>query len=236
MRPRESVHPVASADDLARAGAEIVLAHARAALDTRGTFHLALAGGSTPRGLYRELARRADASTLAGAHAWFGDERCVAPEHADSNYRMVSESGILACFHARQVHRMRGETPDPEAEAARYERELCAELGPVPRLDLVLLGLGPDGHTLSLFPGTPALEAEGWVTVGRAPLPPVARLSLTLATLEQARALVFLVSGSDKAPALAAALDDSVTPALPARRARPLDGTLLWMVECRPCG
>ncbi len=231
LRPRERVRIVADADELARAGAELVRAHAQAALETRGAFHLVLSGGSTPRRLYQELARDTDERLFRAAHAWFGDERCVPPEHADSNWRMAHASGLLARFPEQQVHRLRGEEPDPAREAARYEHELRTTLGPVPRLDLVLLGLGPDGHTLSLFPTTPALEATGWVTVGRAPQPPLARLTLTLATLAEARALVFLVAGSDKATALAAVLGDSLTPPHPARRAYPRDGTLLWLVE-----
>src|SRR5206468_3492596 len=117
----------------------------------RGRFHLALAGGSTPRRAYAELARRGAGADFENWHAWFGDERCVPPEDAHSNYRMAVESGFLARLPAGQVHRLCGEVRDPSREAERYERELCALLGRPPRLDLVLLGLGADGHTASLF-------------------------------------------------------------------------------------
>ena len=236
LRPRERLRMVADAEALVREGTALVLACARTALSARGVFHLALSGGSTPRALYRELARAGDEAGFERWHAWFGDERCVGPEDAGSNHRMAAESGLLARFPADHVHRMRGEDGDAAAAAASYERELRAALGLPPRLDLVLLGLGADGHTASLFPGSAALAAAGWVTVGRAPKPPLQRLTLTFATLEQARALVFLVAGSDKAAALAATLDPSVSAAPPARRAYPLDGDLLWLVERSAAG
>jgi 6-phosphogluconolactonase len=231
VNPRPDVRVFADAGELAHAAAELVLAHARTAIVERGAFHLALAGGSTPRAAYRELARRGPEAGFEQWHAWFGDERCVPPEDERSNHRMAAESGLLARLPAAQVHRMRGEARDPAREATRYERELCEALGLPPRLDLVLLGLGADGHTASLFPGTPALEARGWVTVGRAPSPPHARLTLTLATLAGARAALFLVAGADKAPALARALADAGTDDLPARHVRLRAGTLQWLVE-----
>ncbi len=231
LRPRESLRIVANAAELTRAGVEVVLREARAAIHARGVIHVALAGGSTPRSLYRELALRGDEAGFERWHAWFGDERCVPPEHADSNYRMARESGLLARLPQANVHRLRGEAPDPLREAERYEKELITLLGLPPRLDLVLLGLGSDGHTASLFPGTAALAASGWITLGRAPKPPLERATLTFATLEQARALVFLVAGSDKTQAVTDALDDAAAAPVPARRAYPLDGTLLWLVE-----
>lgn len=230
LRPREELCVVADAEALTHAAAERVCAAARGALAERGSFHLALAGGSTPRALYGELARRA-AADFAGWHLWFGDERCVPPEHADSNYRMVAESGLLTRLAPARVHRLRGEAPDPAAEAERYARELETVLGREPRLDLILLGLGADGHTASLFPGTPALSARTAVAVGRAPRVPVERLTLTFEVLARARALVFLVAGSDKASALAATLAPGNSAPPPARRAYPSDGSLQWLVE-----
>jgi 6-phosphogluconolactonase len=229
MSPSPGVRVVEDASELAHQAAELVLEQAREAIAARGAFHLALAGGSTPRAAYAELAN-AEAD-FARWHAWFGDERCVPPEDVQSNYRMVRESGLLARLHPSQVHRLRGEAPDAEHEAERYARELCDSLGVPPRLDLVLLGLGADGHTASLFPRTPTLEDPGWVAVGRAPAPPHARLTLTLRTLAEARTVAFLVAGADKREALARCLEPSSRSEAPARRVRPRTGSLLWLVE-----
>ncbi len=230
MTSGANLRVLADPAELAHTATLVVLAHARAAIAARGSFHLALAGGSTPRATYAELARRGAAAGFAHWHAWFGDERCVPPEDAPSNYRLARDSRLLARLPARQIHRLRGEAPEPEHEAWRYARELVATLGSPPRLDLVLLGLGPDGHTASLFPGTPALEARGWVTVGRAPTPPVERLTLTLRTLAEARCALFLVSGLDKAPMLAQILA-ALPGDLPASLVHPRAGTLLWLAD-----
>ena len=235
--PAENVRVLPDASALARAAADVVLARARDAVAARGSFHIALAGGSTPRATYIELARRTElaqrvvAADFAHWHAWFGDERCVPPEDALSNHHMVRETGLLARLPPSQVHRMRGEATDPASEAERYAQELSDALGTPPRLDVVLLGLGADGHTASLFPGTPALEARGWVAVGRAPTPPFERLTLTLATLAEARHVLFLVAGADKRAALERTLDPASGDELPARRVHPRAGTLSWLVE-----
>jgi 6-phosphogluconolactonase len=235
LRPRERVRVVTDALELARGGADVVRAAAAEALAQRAAFHLALAGGSTPRGVYAELARRAAPAELARWHVWFGDERGVPPDDRASNHHMARESGLLALVPPRQVHRLRGEAPQPAAEAERYARELCAALGTPPRLDLVLLGLGADGHTASLFPGDAALEAAGWVSPARAPVAPEARLTLTLATLRAARSLAFLVSGADKARALSAVFAPAGSD-LPARRAYPHDGGILWLLDRAAAG
>lgn len=166
---------------------------------------LALAGGSTPRELYRRLAllpypwREVD--------VFFGDERCVPPDHPDSNLRMATET-LLSRVPAR-VHPMTGCDP------ARYEAELAAALGPgLPRFDLVFLGLGEDGHTASLFPGDRALEAEGWVALVERPDHP--RMTLTLQVLSAARVVAFLVSGRAKRAALGQLLRGD--PGIPASR------------------
>jgi len=226
-----SLRVFANAEELARAAADLTLANAREAIVARGSFHLALAGGSTPRATYAELARRGPDASFDRWHAWFGDERCVPPDDADSNHRLAAASGLLARLSPTQVHRLRGEAPERQREAERYERELVTELGLPPRLDLVLLGLGADGHTASLFPGTPALEAGGWVTVGRSSTPPHDRLTLTLSTLSEARHVLFLVAGKDKAPALARVLGAGDAGDSPAYRVRPRSGTLLWFAE-----
>jgi 6-phosphogluconolactonase len=197
-------------EDPARACAALLTELARAG------GQLALAGGSTPRAAY-ELAA-ADGEAWATATIWFGDERCVPPEDPSSNYRMVKEAlldrvgGGLGGVAGPAVHRMRGEL-GPAAGAEEYEAEL-RDAGS-PRLDLVLLGLGPDGHTLSLFPDQPALsERSRWVIgVEQAAHEPfVPRISLTFAALAAAKRVVFLVDSAAKAPAVAAAFGPDARP------------------------
>jgi len=173
-------------DDLAEQGAELFLA-----LRPRT---VALAGGATPRRLYERLAQLDYA--WAETDVCFGDERCVPPNHPDSNFRMASEA-LLSHVRAR-VHHMPGETCD----AAGYEEELAGIFGrDLPRFDLVFLGLGADGHAASLFPGDPALdERERWVV--RVERADHARLTMTLPVLSAARTAVFLVSGEAKREAL----------------------------------
>ncbi len=164
----------------------------------QGTRTLVLAGGSTPRRAYQLLAGRPLA--WGRVTALFGDERCVAPDHPESNFRMAREA-LLDHVYPGSVHRMPGEL-GAEAAAALYD-PVVRWLSP---LDLVLLGMGPDGHTASLFPGHPALREEGFaVAVHEAPKPPPDRVSLTLGALRTARRVVFLVTGADKAGALALA-------------------------------
>jgi 6-phosphogluconolactonase len=173
---------------------------------------VALAGGSTPRPLYEQLATCS--FPWAATDIFFSDERCVPPEHRASNFRMANEA-LLAKVPAR-VHRMPGETCD----AAAYEDELSKILGTaLPRFDLVLLGLGEDGHTASLFPGDPALDVtDRWVV--RVERPDYARLTLTLPVLSAAKAVMFLVSGVSKRAALRNLLAASDMPATRVRADR----------------
>ena len=166
---------------------------------------VALAGGSTPRPLYERLATCS--FSWLETHIFFGDERCVPPGHEASNYRMAREA-LLSKVPAT-VHRMPGETCD----AGAYEEELSKVFGlGLPQLDLVLLGLGEDGHTASLFPGDPALDVtDRWVV--RVERPDYARLTLTLPVLSAAKAVVFLVSGASKRAALQQLLSGADTPA-----------------------
>ena len=189
----------------ARRAAEELAGAIAEALATRGAAHIALSGGGTPRPAYEQLGQLVP--DWRAVHVWFADERCVGPDDEDSNARLVRETLDAPGAH---VHRMQGEL-GPEAGAAAYERELGDVV-----LDVVLLGIGPDGHTASLFPHHPALEAAGVRAVGvrDAPKPPPERISLTRETLDRARRLVLLVAGEDKAPALAAALGDP-SPATP---------------------
>jgi 6-phosphogluconolactonase len=174
--------------------------------------HVALTGGSTPRGAYERVAdMRTDWS---GVDFWFTDERCVPPDHEHSNFRMA-EQALLAKVEGASVHRMRGEL-GPEDGAAAYENEL-AEFGPE-QLDLILLGLGPDAHICSLFPGDDALgererRAVGVETPGMAPLVP--RITLTLQVVNSSGQIVFLVTGEDKAEAVQRAFGGPPDPRAP---------------------
>lgn len=234
--PGPRLQVVADAAALARAAAEEVARRAEEAVAARGTFTLALSGGSTPQPLHALLADPAAPFRAripwARTEIWFGDERAVPPDHAESNFRMAREA-LLDHVAPRAVHRIEGERPAAEA-AARYEGELRAAAGPdgaPPRLDLVLLGLGNDGHTASLFPGSAALEErERWVTAPFVPAVGAHRITLTLPVLERARAIAFVVAGADKREALARLLAPGASP-VPAARVRPLDGALLVLAD-----
>jgi 6-phosphogluconolactonase len=194
-------------DDPARECASMLVAAAR---EGGG---IALAGGSTPRGAY-ELAA-ADPMAWESAVIWFGDERCVAPDDERSNFRLARETllnPLAAAGVEPAVHRMQGEL-GPQSAATAYEAEL-RDAGPAP-LDLVLLGIGPDGHTLSLFPDQETLsERSRWVVgvdqAGHEPFVP--RVSLTFAALESVGRVVFLIAGAEKADAVAAAFGPSARP------------------------
>jgi len=188
---------------LARAAAEAVTTLAAESVAARGAFSLALSGGSTPRALYQLLADPSgpyrDRIPWASVHAFFSDERAVPPDDPQSNYRMA-RAALLDRVPVGSVHRMAGELGAAEA-AARYQAELRAHFGGVafPAFDLILLGLGTDGHTASLFPGSPALlERSRWVVAAPGPPPSTERITLTVPVLEAARTVLFLVAGPDK--------------------------------------
>jgi 6-phosphogluconolactonase len=220
---------VAAAVEVVRAAEEAVAA--------RGVFALALAGGSTPRALYalladptREFCGRMPWDRM---HLFLGDERHVPADHPESNYRMVHLALLSKVpVPASHVHRVRAEL-EPDRAAAEYERELRSFFGREPSFDLVLLGMGADGHTASLFPGTAALEErERWVVATWVEKLRAHRITLTLPVLERARAVLFLVAGADKAPALARVLSPRAgEEPLPAARVRPAQGRLLWFVD-----
>lgn len=190
-----------------------------AARQARGRADVALAGGSTPRRAYELVGAELD--DWEGVHLWFGDERAVGPDDPESNCRMVSETLLAtAAIPAERVHRVLGEL-GAEKAAAAYREELAvlvAEPGGLPVLDLALLGMGPDGHTASLFPHHPALRAPdglSCVAVHDAPKPPPDRVTLTLSTLRAARGRLLLTTGEAKVRAVAAVLAGP-DPAVPA--------------------
>ena len=224
------------ADSLARAAAEHFVTLAAEAIAARGRFAVALSGGSTPRVTYTllasdEFAARVDWSHV---HVFWGDERCVPPDHPESNFRLADEALLSRVpIPSGNVHRVRGEL-DPEAAAQAYAAELHTFFGaPWPRFDLVLLGMGNDGHTASLFPGSAALHetARSVVAVtAHYQDRPVHRVTLTLPAINAARQILFLVTGATKAKILQAVLEGPEGP-YPAQRIRPTSGHLAWLVD-----
>ena len=202
---------VAVVPDVARAAAELFVEATAGAVAARGKAAVALTGGSSAAPLYAEL-RKSQKIPWRDLQVFFGDERAVPPDHEFSNFR-AAQDGLLARVQVAGVHRLRGEAKDLDAEAARAAQDLLQTLGTPPRLDLILLGLGPDGHILSLFAGVPQSAERGDEELVRhvaAPAqvePKVARLTLTPFLLVTARMVVLQVSGAKKASVLARALE-----------------------------
>lgn len=232
--PRIIVAP--TADELGRTAAEVVLESTRAASSPNGMFTIALSGGNTPRALFKSLA----APPFSGQIPWdrmqvfFSDERFVPPDSAESNYHTAQETLLSRVpIPDRFIHRVPTVDIDPEESAAIYEegirRVLEAPLGGVPRFDLILLGLGDDGHTASLFPGTEALnQTDALVAPNYVPRLDSWRITFTYPLIDAARRVVFLVSGGSKAPVVAQVLGGSD---LPAARVRPAGGELIWVLD-----
>ena len=192
--------------------------------------NIAFAGGSTPQRAY-EMAARAGGD-WSEATAWFSDERCVPPDHPDSNFAMADAALFSRLSEPPKVMRIEGEL-GPEVAAGAYEALVREHLGNEPRFDLLLLGLGPDAHTASLFPGKPAVrETQRFVApVPEAGMPPqVPRVTFTLPLINRAREVVFLVSGADKAKAVARAFGDERDPTAPAALVDP-DGDLYVVLD-----
>jgi 6-phosphogluconolactonase len=202
------------------------------------TFSAALSGGLTPRLFYQILGSPALAGRIhwKNVHLFQVDERCVPPDHPDSNYRMIREALLdNVDIPAENFHRMQVEQADLEQAARDYAQELARVLQPQdgdrPHLDIVFLGMGPDGHTASLFPGTAALEEQTvWVRPNHVARLGMRRLTMTLPLLNAAAHVIFLVAGADKAEGLRAVLEGPPGQ-LPAQRIQPLDGSLRWFVD-----
>ena len=225
--------------ELFAAAAEEVVRAANQAVAERGRFTIALSGGSTPKSLYNLLATNARTSLPWDRMFFFwGDERHVPPTDSDSNYRMANEAMLSKVpVPAGNVFRMAAENPDATAAAEAYEQTLRKffqlQAGEFPRFDLILLGMGPDGHTASLFPGTAGLQEKSrlvianWVEKLKAH-----RLSLTRPVLNAARCVAFLVSGTDKATVLRSVLEENVPgEQYPAKLVQPKDGKLIWFLD-----
>jgi 6-phosphogluconolactonase len=226
--------------ELFAAAAEEVVRTTAAAVSERGKFTIALSGGSTPRNLYNLLATNARTSLPWDRMFFFwGDERHVPPTDPESNYRMVEDAMLSKLpVPPANVLRFRAEQPDASAVAEEYEKTLRKffQIGSteVPRFDLILLGMGPDGHTASLFPGTSALQEKRKLAVANwVEKLSTNRLSLTLPVLNAGRCVMFLVSGTDKAPVLRTVLEDKAASGeqYPAKLIQPTDGTLIWLLD-----
>jgi 6-phosphogluconolactonase len=232
-----NVHIFGDAETVARAVASRFAELAEESVVARGRFAVALSGGSTPRRIYELLsgAEYAPRFEWSKVHVFFGDERAVPPDDAESNYRMARASLLSrVCIPSENVHRMIGEG-DAAANARLYEDELRVFFGgdALPRFDLVMLGLGDDGHTASLFPGTHALEESGaWVVANWIEKLGVYRLTLTARVINNAAHILFVVTGAGKAERLREVVKGARDPRrLPAQMIRSVDGTLDWYVD-----
>jgi len=230
---------VSNLSELHRTGADEFTRCAREAISARDRFAVALAGGSTPKGGYSLIA--ADQKDPAKGlpwdkiHIFFSDERNVPPDDKESNYRMANESLLSKVSVPQQnVHRIPAEL-DANAAASQYEAELRnffkTKLGDWPRFDLIMLGMGPDGHTASLFPGTVALnEKSRWVVENWVEKFKTYRITFTFPVINHAAQVMFFVAGEDKAPVLKEVLQGKEA-VYPSQRVRPVDGRLLWIVD-----
>jgi 6-phosphogluconolactonase len=234
---KASVKVFPTSEDVARAVAERFVDTANSAISERGKFAVALAGGSTPKRAYEMLASPdfRDRVDWSRVYVFFGDERPVPPDDPQSNYRMAREAMLDALpIPADHIFRIKGEG-DPEAAAREYEQRLRFFFPSTdwPRLDLVLLGMGDDGHTASLFPNTGALsERSRWVVNNRVDKLRTNRLTLTLPAINHAASVLFGVTGSAKSGTLKAVLNPSTeADKLPASLIQPVNGRLEWFVE-----
>jgi len=227
--------------EIAQRAADEVVRIASEAAAARGAFTIALSGGSTPKVLYALLAEN---PALRNSLPWdkmkvfFGDERHVGPGHADSNFQMASDSILSKVpLQPKQIHRIKGEYPDTAQAAVEYQatiqREFGLKEGEFPRFDLVLLGMGSEGHTLSLFPGTKALhETQRIVTRNWVGKLYTERITLTAPAANNAANIIFMIAGADKACALKAVLEGPHEPEqLPAQMIQPSNGKLSWLVD-----
>ena len=233
------IRTLTTPQELFAAAAEEVVRAATEAVAQRGRFTIALSGGSTPKSLFNLLATNAR-TVLPWDRMFFfwGDERHVPPTDPDSNYKMAEETMLSKIpVAAGNVFRIPAENPDAPAAAETYEKTLqkffAIEPGQFPRFDLILLGMGPDGHTASLFPGSAGLQEKSrlvianWVEKFK-----THRLTFTLPVLNAAACVTFLVSGTDKAPALHEVLEgDAPGEQYPSKLVRPTDGKLIWLID-----
>lgn len=231
---RGKIEVLADAPAIAQAGAERFVAAAQRTLGDCERFSVALAGGSTPKAMYQLLAGTyRDRVEWSRVDVFFGDERCVPPDHKDSNYKMAREALLdHVPLGADRVHRIAGERNPPEAAAA-YQEILKRVLGShgIPHIDLVLLGMGPDGHTASLFPGTTALEEkQALVTATWVEKLNTWRVTLTAPALNAAVEVVVMAGGAEKVDNLKVALEGP-DGSVPIQLVKPSSGQMTWLVN-----
>lgn len=240
MSASAEIRVLTTPQELFAAAAEEVVRAVNEAVTQRGRFTIALSGGSTPKNLYNLLATNARNSLPWDRMFFFwGDERHVPPTDPESNYRMAEEAMLSkAPVPTGNIFRFPAENPDAAAVADAYEKTLRKyfQIGPndVPRFDLILLGMGPDGHTASLFPGTDALREKSRLVVANwVGKLKTNRLTLTLPVLNAGRCVMFLVSGTDKAPVLRTVLEDKSAPGeqYPSKLVQPAEGRLVWLMD-----
>lgn len=241
MSANPEVQVLSNIDEWTAQAARLTVDVQRQAIREHGRFLLALSGGKTPERVYRRLSSQSPAASLewSKTHFLFSDERCVPADHPESNYRLAAQALFRPLnIPADRIHRMKGEHPDPDAAAREYEHELrtltTGDRMAWPQLDLVMLGVGNDGHTASLFPGTDAVhELRRWVTVGHAPVNPATRLTLTLGVINQATVVLFLATGEGKADIVKRVLEphEPSDRQLPAALVRPERGRLIWLLD-----
>jgi 6-phosphogluconolactonase len=225
-------------DTLSHDAAEYVVRIVTESIKTHGRFTIALSGGSTPRKLYGLLGNEPYRSQIdwTPVHIFWSDERCVPPDNEESNYHMAHELLLSKIsIPAVQVHRMPADMPNRNAAAREYEDEMrrVFETDGVPNFDLIQLGMGPEGHTASLFPHQASLhEQQRLIIPVSVPKPPPDRLTFTPPLLNAARNVLFLVTGSDKADTLHAVLEGPYNPdEYPAQIVRSPNGEVTWMVD-----
>ena len=237
------------AAEVSRRAADLFLRLTSEAQAHYRSFTVALSGGSTPKGLYALLAREPYRTQVPWSlvHVFWGDERCVPPDHAESNYKLAYDALLSQVpLPETNIHRVPTEHGDCAGAAADYAQELVTFFGlegrALPHFDLLLLGVGDDGHTASLFPGKPALDEREALVVASPPgrLPPqIDRVTLTLPVLNAARQVVFLATGPGKrdiVTRILAGVDATEGELLPAQRVRPADGTLTWIIDQAAAG
>ena len=235
MSKSPEIHIFDTPADLFRGAAEEFVRLAEDAIEKRGRFTVALSGGSTPKSLYSLLAGGAFPNLPWNkSYFFFGDERHVPPDDPESNFRMANES-MLSKAPQSKVFRVPAEMKDADAAATAYEQTLrnffALQPGEFPRFDLILLGLGPDGHTASLFPGSAALsERKRLVSANWVDKFKTHRITFTYPVLNHAACVVFLASGAEKAAILREVLENP-TADLPSQQVHPADGRLVWMVD-----
>ena len=235
MPTQPEIRILKTANDLFEAAAAEFAAQASATVRANGRFTVALSGGSTPRTLYSLLATK-PGIPWDKIFIFWGDERHVAPDQPESNYRMANEALLSKVpVHPENIFRIHAEEKDAATAALQYEQTLKdffhLSPGEFPRFDLIFLGVGPDGHTASLFPGTAALnETKRLVVSNWVPKFNTDRITFTFPVLNAAASVIFLLSGADKAVTLQEVLENKSSD-LPSQKVRPRDGKLIWMVD-----